>query len=455
MGLIKAKDFEITQSFEVQDIRHNLELKELYGEDSLFDEQNVPVFEDAMDTKELIETKDNIEVKKELEVDDEWIPPNNENEVGSSEDEDKPLVRKRSRKLHVVSAKPKKPKKDKRVRRRKPKPIEEKKENLFHFPQDEALRDKSLPFQCHLCVKGFEKRVPYQQHLYRHKAKSREDAWFCILCNGLPFKKWEDLQKHKKDHANDPDLTCSLCDFKCPSNMPQRFKKHMSRHNRNTVCKSCGKDYANSKLKNKLKDHQIALGKFHDAKCRLCPDLEEFQTWEEHQKHLRDEHNGQFQYKCGYCPAFFFADSQMNIHRRECKDNNELTNKHRQKDTHGAKKVVCHLCGQVIRYATRRYHYEDAHGDQEVECTICKRTYKHPNSLKRHMLCHRRFTCDICGQSGALSRYRTHMLTNHTEGHLRPYNCDVCGKGFIREDRMVKHADTHKKKAAHVAGGLM
>ena len=37
----------------------------------------------------------------------------------------------------------------------------------------------------------------------------------------------------------------------------------------------------------------------------------------------------------------------------------------------------------------------------------------------------------------------------------KPFTCDVCGKGFIREDRMVKHADTHKKKAGHVPGGLM
>ena len=36
----------------------------------------------------------------------------------------------------------------------------------------------------------------------------------------------------------------------------------------------------------------------------------------------------------------------------------------------------------------------------------------------------------------------------------KPFTCDVCGKGFIREDRMVKHADTHKKKA-QVGGGLM
>ena len=28
----------------------------------------------------------------------------------------------------------------------------------------------------------------------------------------------------------------------------------------------------------------------------------------------------------------------------------------------------------------------------------------------------------------------------------KPFACEVCGKGFIREDRMVKHADTHKKK---------
>ena len=33
----------------------------------------------------------------------------------------------------------------------------------------------------------------------------------------------------------------------------------------------------------------------------------------------------------------------------------------------------------------------------------------------------------------------------------KPFSCDVCGKGFIREDRMIKHSDTHKKKAAAAA----
>ena len=238
--------------FEIKDIRPVVaeESKGLCEDDTSLFEQSLPFLEDFVETNEVPDTKDVLEVKKELDEEDEWTPAYNEGIEKSSDDEDEPLIKKRKRKRPVST-------KTKYKRIRPKKPLEEKKETLFFFPQDESLRDKSLPYQCHLCARGFEKRVPYEQHLYRHNAKSREEAWFCLLCNGLPFARMEDLKEHKKSHLSDPELTCPLCDFKCPSNMPQRHKKHMLIHKRNTVCKSCGKNYPSSKLKNNLKDHQI------------------------------------------------------------------------------------------------------------------------------------------------------------------------------------------------------
>ena len=56
---------------------------------------------------------------------------------------------------------------------------------------------------------------------------------------------------------------------------------------------------------------------------------------------------------------------------------------------------------------------------------MCPKQFNHKTDLRRHM----------CLHTGE-----------------KPFTCDVCDKGFIREDRMLKHSDTHKKKAAGLVG---
>jgi len=153
---------------------------------------------------------------------------------------------------------------------------------------------------------------------------------------------------------------------------------------------------------------------------------------------LDKEHEGQIQLKCGHCPAFFVAESKLSIHRRNCEFKPAATKVN--------KKTVCQICGMSIgtkNVTNLRYHMEDYHGEQEVTCTVCGKVLKHPNSLNRHMASHRTYTCDICGKSGAMDKYRTHMLQTHTPEHLKPYHCELCGKGFCAKRSYKDHMNIH------------
>ena len=59
------------------------------------------------------------------------------------------------------------------------------------------------------------------------------------------------------------------------------------------------------------------MGAFHDGKCRVCPDFEAF-VWSDNLKHFNEVHNGEVQYKCGFCPKYFITMHQVRVHWSDC-----------------------------------------------------------------------------------------------------------------------------------------
>jgi len=310
-------------------------------------------------------------------------------------------------------------------------------DHLFYFPMDESLRDKSLPFQCDLCCRGFDKAVDKRQHIRRHKnPEKRHEAYFCFLCDEKPFATKFEYKHHQKLEHQGKEVQCHLCDFKTLKY--GKMEAHVEKHFQNFLCKSCGKDLKS--FKSNLIVHMKHGGKYHDAKCRLCPELPEFNTWQEHKAHLDKHHGGRIQWRCGFCPLFFDTETQMNIHRRKCEFKPNL-HAHNPEDTQ-----ICPTCGKTIYHKNPcevKKHMEDFHGEHQIPCQKCGKIFKHPNSLSRHMLSHRTYTCDICGKSGALRKYKMHMLMNHTPDHQKPYICNLCGKGFGRKGSYEDHMNIH------------
>lgn len=56
---------------------------------------------------------------------------------------------------------------------------------------------------------------------------------------------------------------------------------------------------------------------------------------------------------------------------------------------------------------------------------------------------HMKKPCSICGNLIAGNKMKEHMNTNHTEGHLKPFMCSVCRKGFGTSQRLADHMNIH------------
>jgi hypothetical protein len=44
---------------------------------------------------------------------------------------------------------------------------------------------------------------------------------------------------------------------------------------------------------------------------------EEFETWQNYERHVSKDHGGVFHYKCGLCPKIFDTIQRMRLHRKE------------------------------------------------------------------------------------------------------------------------------------------
>ena len=370
--------------------------------------------------------------------DEEWF---NTEPDEDDDEEDQPLSLKRKKK----SSKTKKSHPRKRLRPSKLERMGEGKGSYryYWFPQDESLREEWKDYQhkCNQCVRGFNSKFEFRQHLRRHKSKNVENIWFCVVCEE-GFKSYSSLKSHTmQEHSDGENLTCPKCNFKAHIRGYGRMETHLKKHEIMEKCVECGqvvKDYE----KDQKKGHNKRHGIYHDGKCRLCPELEAFSSHENYMSHLNEKHDGKLQFKCGVCPEYFDTKEKMKIHKlHKCQ-----VKKEKYEKTVASSQVICNFCGKLLKNTTLlRYHEQEYHGEFDLPCDVCDRVLKHPLALERHKLIHRRYTCDICGKSGLLSKFKKHMETYHTEEHLKPYVCAICKpvKGFAFLKNYNEHMNIH------------
>jgi len=324
---------------------------------------------------------------------------------------------------------------------------QESKHSIFHFPQTEA-EDKSFRHRCSLCIRMFYQRARFEQHLRRHLSnKTPSQAFSCVFCNNKTFRYEHDMWEHIKTCQHQPETH---------KPMPPELRELYERHNlfdpkykngeRGTFfCNVCGEK---STTQMGLRHHTKRMGPFHIDKCVQCDYV--FISWDDHQDHVNNVHNGEMKYQCGLCGEIF-PTAHLHKHHRQ--------SKHRAgaKSTTAVRELVkfqvCEVCGKSISKPHYQNHLAIVHGigGKNLKCSLCPKVFATEYVLTKHFQSHTKsYTCDICGHASATAhKLKKHFQSKHTADEDKPFKCTQCPKGFTKASVLEEHMNIHLNLRPH------
>ena len=285
---------------------------------------------------------------------------------------------------------------------------------------------KSYKYHCCLCKCNFETEDDLGNHDLEHHCT--KDTHICFDCDFTAGNK-KSLIEHCADKHKESKT------FKIPISN-KAFVGYGYRKLK--YCRHCDQIFLSTDTlrKHLYQLHKITVPKNKCLICdRECEDERGFRS------HMANGHVG-LKIKCNssFCGKLFDTDEEYQIHFLE---------KHEKAD-----KYTCHLCGKVFGTNQRAFfnrhvdsHSLDGKQKPEFECKQCSKAFFFEIDLRIHLTgtTHgggRNYPCSTCDYKA----YSKQALKYHiAEWHSteRPFECEICGKGFSNERYLQRHLEVH------------
>ena len=182
------------------------------------------------------------------------------------------------------------------------------------------------------------------------------------------------------------------------------------------ICCVCMKKFES---KYRLEDHMDIHNKQNQYSCTECD--EKFTTKFTYERHLLENHTEVKSFECNQCQSKFSLERNLQRH---------LKNSH---DVIENLECECTICGKTFkRNDNLLQHQRDVHNINKRKLII-----KGVNDAKED------FCCSQCGKIFKLKNMlKRHVDTVHSQG-INLYICEICRKGFNRNDNLTKHKKVH------------
>lgn len=269
----------------------------------------------------------------------------------------------------------------------------------------------------------------------------KEKGLFCETCK-FHFEEERHFEAHNRIHV-ERNVTCITCTAKCSSTYDlflHKRKKHnlFKKEELKYACRKCGRFFSHSwSWENHDEDECF---KTADKCCKYCNAM--FTTDINLINHLKRKHNrAHFGHECSRCNAVFKKKWDLNKHVQEVHDLRPA-----KRLTKKSTIYICKFCGKKLNTSQSLGNHERIHtGEMPYSCPICHQSFRTYVTKWTHVQRHQKgtFVCDRCGKCFSYKRnLRVHIMT-HLPVEARKYQCNICGKKFVRNSTLTIHKRIH------------
>lgn len=302
-------------------------------------------------------------------------------------------------------------------------------------------------YKCNECQKAFRYKVSLDKHKVTH------NELYCDVCRRV-LRDAVMLARHKVSHTL---YQCTRCEESFTHFLPlQRHFENVHKVSRPFKCNHCMKTLP--KLRVLILHEWTHTGHlpFQCAQCnfRFRSDSELF--------HHQRVHTKEKPYLCPECGKRFSQKNNLlrhlklihgefrNVKRHSClqcdksfKEKGALIKHQRSKHLGELFRHPCPYCGKMVAANTLKRHKLMHTGERPFKCIVpdCEKFFRSTSEVKRHVLYHhttdRPYQCDVCGKGFV----RKCFLNAHAKIHSgeKPFVCHICGKAFPKLYSMQRH----------------